>query len=348
MSKARQSMRVAVYYSNDDVRLEERPCPEPGPGELLMRVEASGVCGSDVMEWYRLPTAPLVLGHEVSGVVEAVGAGVTRFATGDRIATTHHVPCNDCRYCRRKLHNVCESMHRTAFDPGGFSEFVRLPAVNVASGTFKLPDSVGFDAATFVEPLACVLRGQRVAGVGPGDTVLVIGAGISGILQIQAARVNGASRVFAVDVHPSRLEMARRFGADEAWPAGKTTAERLRAANEGRLADRVLVCAGARAALEGALALIDLGGSLLVFAPLLPGETLTLDVNDLWKRGISIMHSYAGPPDDMRLALGWIATPKIDVASMVTHRLPLEETGAGFRLVAASGDSLKVLIEPGR
>ena len=341
-------MRVAVYYSNDDIRLEERPRPEPGPGELLMRVEASGVCGSDVMEWYRLPKAPLVLGHEVSGVVEEAGAGVTRFATGDRIATTHHVPCNDCRYCRRNLHNVCESMHATTFDPGGFSEFVRLPAVNVESGTFKLPDSVGFDAATFVEPLACVLRGQRVAGVARGDAVLVIGAGISGILQIQAARVNGASRVFAVDVHPSRLEMARRFGADEAWPAGKMTADRLRAANEGRLADRVLVCTGAPEALEGALALIDLGGSLLVFAPLFPGETLALDVNDLWKRGISIVHSYAGPPDDMRLALDWIAAPRIDVASMVTHRLPLEEMGEAFRLVAASGDSLKVLIEPGR
>ncbi len=341
-------MRVAVYYSNDDIRLEERPRPEPGPGELLMRIEASGVCGSDVMEWYRKPRAPQVLGHEVSGVIEAVGAGVSAFKTGDRIVTTHHVPCNDCHYCRRNLHNVCESMHRTTFDPGGFSEFVRLPAVNVERGTFKLPDNVDFDAATFVEPLACVLRGQRAAGVTAGDTVLVIGAGISGILQIQAARVNGAKRVFAVDVHPSRLEMARRFGADDAWPAGHATADRLRAANQDRLADRVLVCTAARPALEGALDLIDHGGSLLVFAPLIPGETLAFEVNDLWKRGVSIVHSYAGPPDDMRLALDWIAEHRIDVASMVTHRLPLEKTGEGFSLVASGGDSLKVLIEPGR
>jgi len=341
-------MRVAVYYSNDDIRLEERPRPEPGPGELLMRVEAGGICGSDVMEWYRKPAAPKVLGHEVSGVVETVGAGSTGFTAGDRIATTHHVPCNDCRYCRRNLHNVCESMHRTTFDPGGFSEFVRLPAVNVERGTFKLPDSVGFDAATFVEPLACVLRGQRAAGMTRGDTVLVIGAGISGILQIQAARAHGATRVFAVDVHPARLEMALRFGADEAWPAKSFTADRLRNANEDRLADRVLVCTGARPALEGALALIDHGGSLLVFAPLLPGETIELDVNDLWKRGVSIVHSYAGPPEDMRLALDWIEAGKIDVVSMVTHRLPLSGTGAGFQLVAAGGDSLKVLIEPWR
>jgi len=341
-------MRVAVYHSNDDIRIENRPRPAAGPGELLMRVESSGVCGSDVMEWYRKPRAPLVLGHEVAGVVVEAGDEVTGFAAGDRIATTHHVPCNACRYCARGMHNVCESMHRTTFDPGGFSEYVRLPAVNVERGTFKLPDSVSFEEATFVEPLACVLRGQRAAGVGANDTVIVIGAGISGILQIQAARASGATRVFAVDVQPVRLETARRFGATDAWPAGDDLADRLRAANDGRLADRVLVCSGARAALEGSLALIDHGGSLLVFAPLLPGETLQLDVNDLWKRGVSIVHSYAGPPDDMRLALDSIAARKIDVASMITHRLPLSGTGEGFQLVASGGDSLKVLIEPGR
>ena len=339
-------MRVAVYYSNDDVRLEERPVPEIGDGEILMRVTASGVCGSDVMEWYRKPKAPIVLGHEVSGTVAKVGANVTDFAVGDRIVTTHHVPCNSCRYCRRGAHNVCETMHRTTFDPGGFSEYVRLPQVNVERGTFKLPDSVDFGDATFVEPLACVLRGQRLAQVQQEDSVLVIGADLSGLLHLQVAKALGASRLFATDLQQPRLDAARRFGADAAWNANDDIATALRAANDGRLADRVIVCAGSRAALQQAIDYVDHAGTLLVFAPLLPGQTLELDVNDLWKRGIQIVHSYAGPPDDMRDALQWIEQERIDVRSMITHRLPLDETQKGFQMTVDGANSLKVLIEP--
>ena len=339
-------MRVAVYYSNDDVRLEERPIPEIGAGEILMRVVASGVCGSDVMEWYRKPKAPIVLGHEVSGIVEKIGSGVSGFSVGDRIVTTHHVPCNACRYCDRGAHNVCETMHRTNFDPGGFSEFVRLPRVNVERGTFKIPDSVEFGEATFVEPLACVLRGQRLAQVGEGDSVLVIGAGLSGLLHLQVAAMSGAKRLFASDLLPERLDAARRFGAIAVWDASENIESQLREANDGRLADRVLVCAGSLDALQQALDLVDHAGTLLVFAPLPPTQTLELDVHDLWKRGIGIVHSYAGPPQEMEQALHWIAARRIDVQAMITHRLPLEQTQQAFQMTIDGGESLKVLIEP--
>ncbi len=341
-------MRVAVYYSNSDVRLEECERPEAGPGELLMRVEASGICGSDVMEWYRKPRAPLVLGHEVAGVVEAAGDGVQDFAPGDRIATTHHVPCNECRYCRSGRQNICDMLHRTSFDPGGFAEYVRLPAINVRHGTFKLPDSIGFEEGSFVEPLACVVRGQRLAGVRPGESVAVLGSGISGILQIQMALANGAARVIATDVSEARLDAARRFGAAAALQPGPDLIQRVREANEGRLPERVLVCTGARPAFEQALGLVDGGGSILFFAPLPPGETLNVDVNDLWKRGVSLVHSYAGPPDEMREALRLLEAREIDVASMVTHRVGLADTGEGFRLVVEAADSLKVIVEPQR
>ena len=340
-------MRVAVYYSNSDVRPDERPRPTIGPGELLMRIRASGICGSDLMEWYRKPKAPIVLGHEVAGVVEAVGEGVEAFAVGDRIVTTHHVPCNRCRYCLTDRHSVCPTLHSTTFDPGGFAEYVRLPAINVDRGTFHLPDNVTFDEGSFVEPLACVVRGQRLTGVRPGDSVAVLGSGVSGILQIQLARATGAGRIIATDISEPKLQLAMKFGADVALKAdAPNIVEKIVEANRGNHIDRVLVCAAARSALEQALEIVDLGGSVLFFAPLLPEETLDYPAHDLWKRGISIVHSYAGPPADMQVALDLIANKRVDVANMVTHRLPLEKTQEGFQLMREATDALKIIIEP--
>jgi L-iditol 2-dehydrogenase len=339
-------LRVAVYHSNNDIRIEDRPRPSIGPGELLLRIEASGICGSDVMEWYRAARAPIVLGHEVAGVVEEVGTGVEDFTIGDRIVATHHVPCGDCRYCRSDRESVCETLRTTHFDPGGFAEFVRLPAINVELGTFGLPDSVSFEEGTFVEPLACVVRAQRLTGLTSGEHVAVLGSGISGILQIQLARANGAERIYASDVSDHRLEVARRFGADTALPADGDLVERVLEANAGRRIDRVLVCTGALGALHQALELVDLGGTVLFFAPTEPEEKLELSINDLWKRNVSIVHSYAGPPGDMRTALDLIAERKVDVASMVTHRLPLAKTAEGFRLICDAADSLKIIIRP--
>ena len=173
-------MRVAMYYNNRDVRLEDMPVPEVGPGELLVRVEASGICGSDVMEWYRAARAPMVLGHEVAGQVAEVGDGVDRFREGDRVVVTHHVPCNVCHYCLNGHHTVCDTLRETSFDPGGFSEYLRVPAINVDRGVFKIPDGLSFDEASFAEPLACVLRGQQRANVRAGQSVIVLGSGLAG------------------------------------------------------------------------------------------------------------------------------------------------------------------------
>jgi L-iditol 2-dehydrogenase len=340
-------VRVAVYYSNSDVRPEQRPRPAIGPGEVLMRIRASGICGSDLMEWYRKPKAPIVLGHEVAGVVEQVGDGVEAFKTGDRIVTTHHVPCNRCRYCLTDRHSVCPTLHATTFDPGGFAEYVRLPAINVERGTFHLPDGMTFDEGSFVEPLACVIRGQRLTGIRPGDSVAVLGSGVSGILQIQLAKATGAGRIIATDISEERLQQAMKFGASAALKAdAPEIVQKIIEANDGQAIDRVLVCAAAKSALEQALEMVDLGGSVLFFAPLLPGDTLDYPAHDLWKKGISIVHSYAGPPADMRAALDLIANRRVDVASMVTHRLPLEQTQKGFDLMQQATQALKVIIEP--
>ncbi|MEE9593876.1 MAG: alcohol dehydrogenase catalytic domain-containing protein, partial [Candidatus Hydrothermarchaeales archaeon] len=168
-------MRVAMYYNNQDVRLEEMPKPTIGSGEILLKTMASGVCGSDVMEWYRVKKAPLVLGHEVTGEIVEVGEGVKGYKTGDRIFASHHVPCNKCHYCLNDHHTSCETLHTTNFVPGGFAEYIRVPKINVENGMYLLPENVSYDVGSLIEPLACVVRGQRLAGMKPGLTVLILG-----------------------------------------------------------------------------------------------------------------------------------------------------------------------------
>ena len=340
-------MRVAMYYSNDDVRLEELPVPEIGPGEVLLRVEASGICGSDLLEWYRLQRAPLILGHEVAGVIEDVGCGVEGHKVGDRVCAAHHVPCNDCHYCLSGHHTVCDTLRSTNFDPGGFAEYVRLPRLNVERGTFRLPDGVSFDEGTFVEPLACVLRGQRLAGLKKGCSLLVVGSGVAGLLHVQAARASGASYIMATDVSDYRLDAARALGADEAVHAEEYTSARLREAIGGRLADIVVLCTGAPSAVNRALASVERGGTVLFFAATEPGVGFSLVANDLfWRNEITLASSYGASPEEYAGALEWIDGGRVRVRDMITHRLGLAESGSGFRLAARAEECLKVIIEP--
>lgn len=342
-------MRVAVWYNNRDVRIEERPVPQIGPGEVLVRIEASGICGSDVMEWYRIDRAPLVLGHEVSGRIVAVGDGVTRHKAGDRVALAHHVPCNTCHYCLSGHHTVCDTLRRTNFDPGGFAEFVRMPAINVDRGVFLLPDSVSYEDATFVEPLACVLRGQRIAHMQPGQNVVVIGSGIAGLLHVMLAHAFGARHVVATDVSQYRLNAALGLGADAAIHAAEDLPAYLRKVNGGLLADVVIVCTGAPAAIAQSLKSVERGGTVLFFATTNPGAATPVPLNELfWRTEVTLTSSYGGSPGDYQTALDLIAAGTLPVNRMITHRLPLAETGTGFRLVAEAQESMKVIILPGQ
>jgi len=337
-----------MYYNNRDVRLEEMPTPQIGPGELLVKVIASGVCGSDVMEWYRIKKAPRVLGHEMTGEIVEVGEGVESYKIGDRVFVSHHVPCNTCRYCLNGHHTVCDTLHTTNFDPGGFAEYLRVPRINVDRGVFLLPDEVSFEDGVFIEPLACVVRGQRLARLQPGQTVLVLGSGISGLLHVALARASGAGRIVATDINAYRLNAAQRFGADEVIHAGEDVPTRLREVNADRLADLVIVCTGAFPAFIQALQSVDRGGTVLFFAPTEPGVDLPVPVNDFWRNGITLMPSYGGSPLDIVVAIELIRARRVPVHEMITHRLGLAETGLGFQLVAGAGESIKVVIEPHR
>jgi len=339
-------MKVAMYYSNADVRLEEMPVPKIGPEEILIRVYASGICGSDLMEWYRLPKAPLVLGHEIAGEVVEVGYNVSKFRIGNRVIATHHVPCNTCHHCLRGNHSSCQTLRTTSFDPGGFSEYIRIPEINVDRGVLKLPDEVTYEEASFVEPLGCVVRGQRLAGFQMTDNVLVMGSGMTGLLHIQLAKAQGAGYIFATDVSDYKLDIAKRFGADSTIHADGDIASQVKKLNNGRLANMVIVCVGAKSAILQAFDLVEPGGTILFFAPSGPETKIEIPFNDYWWSSIKTLSSYAAAPGDLEIALELIRSKRVNVADMVTHRLPLSETGTGFKMVQDGGDSIKIIVEP--
>ncbi len=342
-------MRVAVWYNNQDVRVEEMPVPQIGRGEILVKIIASGICGSDVMEWYRIHRAPLVLGHEIAGEVVKVGEGVEKYKEGDRVTVAHHVPCNTCHYCLSGHHSVCDTLRSTNFDPGGFAEYVRVPAINVDRGVFLLPEELSFEEGAFTEPLACVVRGQRLAHMQPGQSVFVVGSGMTGLLHVALARALGAGRVIAMDTINYRLEQARRFGADAVVDSEDDVPARLREVNDGRLADLVILCRGAW--LAQALQSVERGGTALIFAATREGVTIPIPVNELfWRSEITITSTYAGPPEDSATALELIRARRVPVRDMITHRLNLDEIGLGFNLVThpTEHNCIKVIIEPQR
>jgi L-iditol 2-dehydrogenase len=339
-------LRVGVYYRNSDVRVEERPVPVIGDGELLVKVIASGICGSDVMEWYRIKKAPRVLGHEMAGDIVAIGKGVRDYKVGDRVFVSHHVPCDFCHYCNSGHQSVCETLRSTNYDPGGFAEFLRVPQVNVEKGILVLPPQVSYEDGVFIEPLGCVVRAQRVAGMRAGLCVVVLGSGMSGLLHIQLARLRGASAVIATDLSDYRLLMARTHGATAAVSAKEDVPAKVMEANGGRLADIVIICTGSPKAVEQALGSVDRGGTVMFFAPTDPGVSTAVDINKIWSNDISIRTSYAASPEDLKESLDLIASKRFKVSDLVTHRFGLSEIQKAFDVVCKAQDSLKVIIYP--
>lgn len=348
-------MKAAVYYKNSDVRIEDVDDPEVGPGEIKVKIMACGVCGSDVMEWYRIKRAGRpggigAFGHECTGIITETGSDVDpKWKVGDRVVVTHHVPCNTCNACIRGHTTACETLQKTKFRNayGAFAEYVVLPGINVDRGIMHLPDSVSFDAGTFVEPLGCVVRGQQMAPTSDGRSVLIIGAGITGLLHIQAARVNGAGFIAVSDLNPDRLELARKFGADAAIPATEDVPEKFRELNGGLGADTVIMTAPAPVCVQQSLDAVGAGGTILFFAPTNPEIQSEINLWNLWQKEVTITHTYAADFHNLATALKWIRYNRVNVEDMITHVLPLQETVRGFLLTARPEDgSLKAVIHP--
>jgi L-iditol 2-dehydrogenase len=336
-------VKAAVYRGGGRLVAEEWPRPLIGAGELLLRLKGCGLCGSDIAKIVDPATKiPAVFGHEVVGEVAVVGGGVSTYTVGDRVVAAHHVPCGDCHYCRRGSESMCAAFKASNLDPGGFAEYVRVPAPNVRHATFRVPPHVSDEAASFVEPLACCLRAVRRARVQPGDTTVVVGLGSIGCLFVQLLEHAGAA-VVGADALPERAAFARGLGAAAAGTL-EAAAEAQRERSGGRGADHVVLTGGGAAVLPWAAGIARDGGSVHYFAGG-SGDTLPLPLETLYHRELTITATYSSSPSDLAEAFRLIAGGAIEVERLITHRVPLERLASGVDLMRRR-EALKVYVTP--
>ncbi|MFH9005869.1 alcohol dehydrogenase catalytic domain-containing protein [Streptomyces afghaniensis] len=339
---AAPAMRIARYYDNRSVRVESMPRPVIADGEVLVRVMASGICGSDVLEWFRVPKSPRILGHEISGVVAE--SRTDAFAVGDRVVVRNQIPCGACHPCRHGHHAVCE--RQVEIEPGGMAEYVRVPAELAGRGLTPLPPGLSFQAGTLAEPLACTLHAQALARIEPHQCVVVLGCGVFGLLHVQVALGAGVERVIAVDKVDFRTDAARRAGAALVLGPDADLPSEVRRINDGRLADVVVLATGAAEALVTASSALARHGTLLLFGAPEPRTPVPLTLNELfWRRELTMVSSYGAGDVDLARGLELLEKGVVDGEAMITHNVPFAEVQRAFATVTEARDSLKVVLD---
>jgi L-iditol 2-dehydrogenase len=346
-------VKVARFHAPGDVRLEDAAEPQAGPREVKIRVRNCSTCGTDVKilrNGHPNLSPPRVLGHEIAGEIVDVGAEVSGWVAGERVQVIAAVPCGRCRQCRKDRMSVCENQTSVGYQyEGGFAEYLVVPEqVLAVDGLNRVPDGLGLDEASVAEPLACVLNGQRLAGVGPGDVVVVVGAGPIGCLHVRLARARGAARVVLADLQPDRLAMAAALVKpdDVVDTSGTDLVDAVLALTDGAGADVVITAAASGRVQEQALRVAARGGRISFFGGLPKDDpVIACDSNLVHYRELTIVGANGSSPADNREALRLIASGAVPVADLITHRLPLDRVLEAFDIVAR-GEAIKVTIEP--
>lgn len=347
---------AAVYTGQGQIRIQPISIPQLGPGEILVRVEACGICHTDLKKVeHNLLPPPRIYGHESAGVVAAVGVGVTKYKPGDRVIAFHHIPCRNCFYCARKLYAQCDTYKRVGitagFEPagGGFAQYIRVMDWIVRDGVELIPDGVSFEAASFVEPVNTCLKAVVEAGPRPGDVVLIQGQGPIGLLFTMLVRRTGAT-VLATDAIPERLALARRFGAAEAWhPREVDVAARCKEITSGRGVDQVFVAASARGIVDQAIAGSRPGSKILLFAQTSDTERIELSGADICKLERTLCGCYSASVDLQAESARLVFSGDLPVEELISHRLPLPAISEGIhKALHPDGKSLKIVVQPQR
>jgi L-iditol 2-dehydrogenase len=348
------NMAAAVYHGVNDVRLEEVPVPEIGAAEILVRVHTCGICGTDLKKIATgSHSAPRIFGHETSGIVAKVGAGVRKFDVGDRVVIFHHIPCGECYYCRHKTFAQCATYKKVGctagFEPsgGGFAEYVRVMDWIVEKGTVSIPDGVSFEQACFVEPVNTCIKGIETLHLAAGETVLVIGQGPIGLILATLAQRAGA-RVITSDLYPARLTMAHGFGLNLTIDASKTDAcQAVREMTEGRGADAVILAVAGNNMIRPAMDAARPGGRVLLFAQTVRGEA-TIDPAAVCVDEKALLGSYSASVELQDESVRFVMNREMDLERLISHRFPLQSGVEALNLAAhPRPDSMKIVIQPG-
>lgn len=338
-------MKAAVYYSHQDIRIEELPMPKLDEDEVLVEMKACGVCGSDLMDWYLKGRAPLVLGHEPAGVIAEKGSKVRDFKVGDRVFVHHHVACLTCHYCKHGDYTLCEQFHNINIKPGGFAEYFKVPFKNLQLDTLMLPQTVTFEEATLIEPVGCCLRAIRKSNIQTGDSVAVIGAGTTGIIHVGLSKIFGAAKTIVSDLFDFRLTVAKKFGADVLVNPEREDLDSIVKAETGGVGvDVAVVTAPSLDAYKSGMRICRKGGRLIVFAPTAPGKYLEVSPKELFFSEVQIIPSYSTSHLETREALDLIASGRLNVKVLITHRFRLADTAKAFKTALGSKESLKVIV----
>ncbi len=336
-------MLVARLYDFGDIRLEQNARPEIGPDEILVRTRACGICSGDIMPWYLKRKAPVVLGHEPVGVVAQAGAAVHGFKGGDRVFVHHHAPCFNCAACRRGHYVHCPTWRASKITPGGMAEYFAVGAANLRD-SFRLPDQVGDLDGVLIEPAACVVKSINRSGLKPGESILIIGLGIMGMMHVRIARNRGAGLIIGADLFERRAARARELGADFGIAvSGDDLVERVREITNGAMADVVIVGPGSGKVIGAGIAAAGRGATVVQFTSTPPDEEMMIKPHDLYFNEVRLIPSYSCGPDDTREALNLIERGVIAASDLVTHQFPLDQINEAFS-IAQKPEALKVVV----
>ena len=320
-------MKSSVCYKQNDLRTEDLPIPEISDNEVLIKMLACGLCGTDIQKIRGdSVNKPTVLGHEVVGEIVKKGKNVSKFEIGDRVITAIHVPCFTCHYCNKGHYTICEQFRTNNIDPGGFAEFIRIPELHLNHLTHKVSNNVTDEEATLIEPIACCLHGLKQADIRPNDSVLIMGAGTIGILHAQLAKIKGANKVIVSDMSEFKLQKALKVGCDYAINIKeKNIIDEVNKITDGQGVDVIVIAAGVSSLVADAVNMVRRAGKIIVFSGFDKNKLVTLDVSRFFKDEISIMGTYSVTPYEFPEALDLLEKRKLNTEEMITHVYPLKK-----------------------